>query len=355
MNNENNHKFFRVKKRRTEDGYKYFRMKKHRPDLSFEKLKRKIITGIIYVLIFAASVTAGFAMRGFIGGPFDKVTGETVQLADIETTNGKSKINVLIVGVDKSKILSDVIMVVRYDEEHNKIMAMSIPRDTYVVTNSGRTLLINSLYGVGKSSGGEGGGINEISEMVTKLTGLKINYYVQFEVGTFAKLVDELGGVQFDVPQNMNYDDPVQNLHIHLKKGPQVLNGEDAESMVRFRGYPQADLKRVEVQQDLLKALIKQKLNAAYITKIPSVYGAVRNDIKCNMELSDMLKYGKSMLSINAETDIYTCTMPTYSARDAHLLPDRKETDKIMELYFYADGPIIVNAPYEADDTEKTN
>ncbi len=355
MENNTNYKFFKLKKQKDCTRYKFFRLKKRKPNIAFEKLKRKIIIGIVYVLILAASVTAGFAMRGLKDGPFDKATGDTVQLADIETTNGKSKINVLIVGVDKSKILSDVIMVVRYDEEHNKIMAMSIPRDTYVVTNSGRTMLINSVYGVGKSSGGEGGGINAISEMVTKLTGLKINYYVQFEVGTFAKLVDELGGVEFNVPQNMDYEDPEQDLYIHLKKGNQILNGKDAESMVRFRGYPQADLKRVEVQQDLLKALIQQKLNAAYVTRIPAVYGAIRGDVKCNMDLSDMLKYGKSMLSINSATDIYTCTMPTYSANDAHLLPDRTGTDKLMEQYFYTDGPIIGNAPYEADDEESSN
>ena len=352
MNNENNHKFFRVKKQRTEDGYKYFKMKKRRTAPSFEKLKRKIIIGIVYVLIFAASVTAGFAIRGFVQGPFEEVGGDVVQISDIEETNGKSKINVLIVGVDKSKALSDVIMVVRYDEEHNKVMAMSIPRDTYV-NYKGRTMLINSVYGTGKISGGEGGGINALCEKVTTLTGLKINYYVQFEVGTFAKLVDELGGVQFNVPQNMNYDDPVQDLHIHLKKGNQILNGKDAESMVRFRGYPQADLKRVEVQQDLFKALIQQKLKLSYVTKIPTVYASIRNDVKCNMGLDEMLKYGKSMLNLNPDTDIYTCTMPTYSAHDAHLYQDRKETDKIIELYFYSDGPIIGNEPYEAE-TETT-
>jgi len=349
LNNENNHKFFRVKKQRTEDGYKYFKMKKRRPNYSFEIFKRKAITFIIYFLILCASVTAGFTIRGFKDGPFDRVTGDSVQLAEIETTNGKAKINVLIVGVDKSKYLSDVIMVVRYDEELNKVMAMSIPRDTYVNYN-GTTMLINSVYGAGKRSGGEGGGINAVSKKVTELTGLKINYYVQFEVGTFAKLVDELGGVEFNVPQNMDYEDPEQDLYIHVKKGHQILNGKDAESMVRFRGYPQADLKRVEVQQDLFKAIIQQKLSAEYITKIPSVYGAVRNDIKCNMELGDMLKYGKSMLGLDTKNGIYTCTMPTYSAMDAHLLPDRNETDKVMELYFHTDGPIINNTPYSAEE-----
>lgn len=69
--------------------------------------------------------------------------------------------------------------------------------------------------------------------------------------------------------------------------------------MVRIRRYPQADLKRVEVQRDLLKALIEQKLNAGYIAKIPSIYAAVKDDIKCNMSLTDMVMYGKWMLKLD--------------------------------------------------------
>ncbi len=347
MDNSKN-KSFKIKKRDYEPS---FQIKKHKPNYRVLNFERMILLFVVCILIISTSITGGLAMKGFIEGPFEQVGGDLVKLATIEDTNGKAKVNILVVGVDKSKFLSDVLMVVRYDEELNKIMAMSIPRDTYV-NYKGRTMLINAVYGAGKSRGGEGGGINAVSETITTITGLKINYYVQFEVGTFEKLVDELDGVYFDVPQNMNYDDPEQDLHIHVKKGYRKLTGKEAESMVRFRGYPQADLKRVEVQQDLLRELIKQKLTAAYITKIPSVYSAVKNDIKCNMGLDDMLKYAKSMLKINTETGIYTCTMPTYSAQDAHLYPDRKETDKVMELYFKTDGPIIGNAPYSAELNE---
>ena len=307
--------------------------------------KKKIVVAVVYAVIICLTVIAGITVRNFIENPFESAEG--FEMASIEETNGKVKVNVLVVGIDKTEGLSDVIMVVRYDEEHNRIAAMSIPRDTYVNYN-GRTMLINSVYGVG--------GINGVSKTVTTLTGLNINYYVQFNVGTFGELIDLLGGVEFDVPQNMNYDDPVQGLHIHLKKGKQILNGSDAESMVRFRGYPQADLKRVEVQQDLLKALIQQKLNAEYITKIPSVYSAIKDDIKCNMSLTDMLMYGKSMLSLDLSSDIYTCTMPTmFTGVDAHLYQDRTETDKIIEKEFYTDGPIIGNEPYEDEETETTD
>lgn len=309
--------------------------------------KKKLTIGIIYALIVSLTVIAGLKVRSFISKPFETV--EEFIAEEVEETAGNVKVNVLVVGVDKTEGLSDVIMVVRYDEEHNRIAAMSIPRDTYV-NYKGHTRLVNSVYGVG--------GLDGVSRVVTELTGLGINYYVQFNVGTFGKLVDLLGGVEFNVPQNMNYDDPVQDLHIHLKKGLQVLNGKDAESMVRFRGYPQADLKRVEVQQDLLRALIKQKLDAKYIAKIPTIYSQIKDDIKCNISIKDMVVYGKSMLKLDLTNGIYTCTMPTmFTGVDAHLYQDRNATDKIIETEFFDDGPIIGNKPYvtEEKDTETKN
>ncbi len=301
--------------------------------------KKKVIISSIYALIICLTIIAGIITRNFINGTvFETIEG--FEMAGIEETNGNVKFNVLIVGVDKTEGLSDVIMVVRYDEEHNRVAAMSIPRDTYV-NYKGSTMLINAVYG---TSGGKN--INGVAETVTRLTGLNINYYVQFNVGTFEKMVDLLGGVEFDVPQNMYYKDPEQDLYINLKKGLQVLNGKDAESLVRFRGYAQADLRRVEVQQDLLKELIKQKLNTKYLKDIPEIYNEIKDDIKCNMSIKDMLIYGKSMLNLDFNTGIYTCTMPNYSAGDAHLYQDRTETDKIIEKEFFDEGPIIGNKPY---------
>lgn len=74
-----------------------------------------------------------------------------------------------------------------------------------------------------------------ILNKVNEITGLNINYYIKIDNKALIKLVDILGGVEFDVPIDMNYDDKSQNLHIHLKKGLQVINGEKAEMLLRFR------------------------------------------------------------------------------------------------------------------------
>ena len=75
----------------------------------------------------------------------------------------------------------------------------------------------------------------KILNKVNKITGLNINYYITINNDALIKLVDIIGGVEFDVPINMNYDDKSQNLHIHLKKGTQIIDGEKAEMLLRFR------------------------------------------------------------------------------------------------------------------------
>ncbi|MEE1043466.1 MAG: LCP family protein, partial [Clostridia bacterium] len=126
--------------------------------------KKKVTIAVIYALIVCFTVISGIVVRNFIENPFEQAEG--FEMNEIEETNGNAKVNVLVIGVDKTEGLSDVIMVVRYDEEHNRIAAMSIPRDTYV--NYKGTRLVNSVYGAG--------GIDAVSKVVTQLTGLKINY-----------------------------------------------------------------------------------------------------------------------------------------------------------------------------------
>lgn len=306
-------------------------------------LKQKLSI-LSYILLIALTVTGGIFFGNFLAHPFEGTDGDFL-MAEIDDTGGTAKVNILIVGLDKSEGLSDVIMVARYDEEHNKLNVMSIPRDTYVRFGTSTTALINSAYSMrvrNEDGTVDKGGINLLSKKVTELTGLGINYYVIFKVGTFEALIDLLGGVEFDVPQNMNYDDPAQDLHIHINKGFQTLNGHDAEGLVRFRSYPAADLKRVEVQQDLLKAILQQKLSAEYITKIPEIYSAMQSKIMTNLTLPDMLMYAKSMLNLDLETGVSTHTMPTMFTRfDGHLTYNIQEVDRMMEEAFDVDGPIV--------------
>lgn len=101
--------------------------------------------------------------------------------------------------------------------------------------------------------------------------GIPVDYTVSVNLKGFTALVDAIGGVDFDVPINMDYDDPIQNLSIHFKKGVQHLSGADALRVVRFRhnndgsGYGSEDLGRMATQQKFLKAVAKKMLSAGNI------------------------------------------------------------------------------------------
>ena len=173
---------------------------------------------------------------------------------DMPTVSGNRKEGVytfLLVGTDMDDGNTDTIMVVSYDTKNQDINIMSIPRDT-MINEKWDIKKINSIYSR------TGNSIDSLANRVQKLIGFKPDFYVKVELEMFVELVDLVDGVEFDVPQDMNYDDDWQDLHIHLKKGVQTLNGKDAMGLVRFRRYSEGDIKRVEVQQNFIKALIKE-------------------------------------------------------------------------------------------------
>ena len=121
-------------------------------------------------------------------------------------------------------------MCLGYNPKDQKAFIVSIPRDTFIgkrINNASPQDKINFSFDEKNPQ--------KILEKVNSLTGLNIEYYVIINNNSLVKLVDILGGVEFDVPIDMNYDDRSQNLHIHLKKGVQILNGKKAEQLLRFR------------------------------------------------------------------------------------------------------------------------
>ena len=175
----------------------------------------------------------------------------------------------LLAASDQSSGNADTIMVAAYDIEAQKVGIVSVPRDTLLERGK-----INSVYHDGPEA---------LAETVTDLLGVPIDYYVTVDVSGFVALVDELGGIDFDVPVRMAYDDPTQDLHIHYEAGMQHLDGEDVLKVARCRNnsdgpgsypnnvylaYPDGDIGRTRTQQQLISAILKkalsnpQKLNA---------------------------------------------------------------------------------------------
>lgn len=303
----------------------------------FSVKKRLAVFGIsLTVLILAFMVVMGF------GGIFslnEEVGEPTENIAEVDKETGK--INVLVVGLDKDGARTDTILIATYDMDNDLVNILSIPRDTRMYVG-GRYQKINCAYAITKN--GKRKGVDGTIEAVTRLTAIPINYYVEFTFDTFREAVDALGGVDYDVPQNMNYDDPAQDLHIHLKKGYQHLDGDKAEQLVRFRKYPMGDIDRVKVQQSFIKALAEQKLNASVIGKLPDIFKVLQKDVKTNFKLSDITKYVINLRDLSSD-NINAYSLPGTSDSESYgasyWIPDMTETKKLIEETFGYDASKI--------------
>ena len=305
------------------------------------KRKNKVINKKL-VAVFGISLVvllAAFAAVMWLGGFFGTTVDEEEYIEPVSKETGV--INVLVVGLDRSEGLTDTIMVARYDLDNDKVDILSIPRDTRMYVGS-RYQKINSAYSISKN--GKKNGINGTIEAVNRLTGIPINYYIEFTCAAFRETIDALGGVDFDVPQNMNYDDPAQDLHIHLTKGPQHLDGDKAEQLVRFRRYPMGDIDRVAVQQSFLKELTSQKINMEIVAKIPELYKVLTKEIRTNITLTDAMKYALNVRDLSTENITMYSVPGTANGTDygsSYWIADMTQLGTLLEEHFDGDASKI--------------
>ena len=237
-------------------------------------------------------------------------------------TKKNEPMNFLVLVGDKSSGNTDSMMVVNYNPnsadngEAPQISIVTIPRDTNVKLKNNILPKINAAYAAG---GREHEGAMYASEVVSNLTGININYYVHINISSIKKITDMLGGVNFDVPADLRYQDPTQDLYINLKKGYQLLDGDKVEQLLRFRKpnerlysrdelkelrqfYDGSDIKRTEMQVKFIKAFIGQKLNIQYLPKFNSVLNYAFENIITNMTLSDALKLTSGVINISTDS-----------------------------------------------------
>ncbi|NJD01253.1 MAG: LytR family transcriptional regulator [Ruminiclostridium sp.] len=244
-------------------------------------------------------------------------------------------VNLLLLGLDEEGVRSDVILLANYDPGHSSLNLLSIARDTRVFAR-GKYSKINALYSAGKES--------LLAEEIRQLTGLSVNYYITMNFKGFRKLVDTLDGVMFDIPFDMDYDDPDQNLHIHLNKGIQLLTGKKAEQLVRYRkgnrhneGYIDGDIGRIKMQQDFIKAMAKQKLNLKYFTRADDIFDIFNRYFGTNINARDFTYYLPSIRNIKSE-NIHSYTLPGESAMNGEIwyfIADREKTGEMIQSNFY--------------------
>lgn len=209
---------------------------------------------------------------------------------------------------------TDTMLLASYDVTNQKATVMSIPRDTMVNIpyDIKRINAVYNYYGQGEK------GIQHLYKEISQLVGFEPDYQVIVEWEAVGKIVDAMGGVYFDVPRNMNYDDPFQDLHIHQTKGYRLLTGDDAMQVLRYRhdndrryGYPDGDIGRIATQQGLLKAMVQQLLQLKNIGKVQELAKVFQECVETDLSFQNILWFAKSAYlgGLKVE-DVNFVTMP---------------------------------------------
>ena len=241
-------------------------------------------------------------------GPAETAPGETAPIETGPVRERREQVyTCLIFGMDDGNGNTDTIMVATFDVPNQKIGLMSIPRDTVVRQDrSAAWNKINAAYA--------DGGVEQLDQELEELLGFPIDYYVKIKLSAFEKLVESVGGVWFDVPVDMDYDDPYQDLNIHISKGYQLLNGEQAMQVVRYRqsnsNDSYGDTGRASTQQAFMKAMLSQVLAGADLGSIPTLADVLFNYVETNASLNDIIFFGKSLLGVDLDTALSTATLP---------------------------------------------
>lgn len=206
---------------------------------------------------------------------------------------------------------TDTMLIASYDVTNQKATVMSIPRDTMVNVNWD-VKKINSVYNMH----GQGDkGIAALYKEVSQLVGFEPDYQVIVEWEAVGKLVDAIGGVNFDVPYEMSYHDPYQDLVIEQSKGYRLLDGDDAMQVIRWRkndgGNGIGDSGRMEIQQDFLKAVIKQMMQPKNVLNIGKISKVFQENVETDLSLQNILWFGQQAFSggLSVE-DVTFLTMP---------------------------------------------
>lgn len=247
-----------------------------------------------------------------------------------------NRINILLFGLDDgdpdnpgSPRRSDTMMVASLNPADKTVNILSIPRDSKVNIpgRPGYDKITHAFF-----YGGPSLAVRTVEENFH----IPINYYITIDWKAFIRVVDILGGVNLNVEHDMNYDDPYENLSIHLNKGYQHLNGKQSGEYVRYRHDELGDIGRVQRQENFIKALTSQMLQAGTILKLPALITTISQYIQTDMNMYTMAKIANLLKDMKADF-LYCQMVPGDFATINELsywLPDMAKLQKIVDSKF---------------------
>ena len=343
-----------------------------------KKIKKKkhiLLKILLFILLIMILFIGGFVgYSTYKNGWGVKGMIQTAMGQDAKKLENLEPFTVLIMGVseDISVKLTDTIIVASYNPKTQKATLLSIPRDTFVGANKNKATSydkINALYQTKTKE--KDTSPEKTLDAVNKITGLNITYYVVVSNNALVQLVDAIGGVEFDVPIDMNYDDSSQELYIHLDKGYQKLNGEQAEWLVRFRhnnngtSYPSSygdnDLGRMKTQREFLKVVAKQLIQLKNITKLGTFIDIFKENVQTNISnwslMKDYIPYIIDFDTENIQTESLPGNPTSFGPyKLAFFLHDEKKTRELVDSLFKEQNKALeTDEENTSENAEATN
>ncbi len=263
----------------------------------------------------------------------------------------QQRINVLLLGADSSverieagmNFRTDTMILVSVNFAEHKVDMISIPRDSYVRINGGETKnKINAAFTFG--GGADGDGYEYAVNTVEHLLGVDIDYYVGFGMNVVKKVVDAVGGVDYDVDIAMTMNGR------RLEKGMQHLTGQQVLDYCRYRKGGRGDVDRVDRQQRMLFTMYEQMLSAKKVASIPAVYRAVQSEIDTNLtvpQIATLAYFGKDLTMDEIERHVIPGNGQYVGDRSYYLIYQNEKNDLIREI-FGVEGPFDETMTVEA-------
>lgn len=284
-----------------------------------------ILILVIYIGFVSAASLAGNKQVKFAFW----TRGEAVKASAVQ--------NFVVAGIDQEGLRTDVILFCQYNNLTKKLNLLQIPRDTKIDTKRSDKK-INSAYG-------SNGGIETLINEIGTITNVTPDKFVVINFKAFRELIDEIGGVDINVPFRMYYHDPFQNLTIDLMPGEQHLNGKQSEMYMRFRqnddgtGYKNGDIDRIEAQKQFYSKVADKLLNVKNVFKTHKLLKIFNDNVKMNFTGDEILSYIGKITSFKKE-NLAIHTLPgegKYINGVSYYVHDKDKTKQIMEEYFSFD------------------
>lgn len=237
--------------------------------------------------------------------------------------------NFLIAGHDRVAVNTDVLIVASFDTKNNSLNLVQIPRDTYADYTTAAYRKINGALSVylNETHYDYDKSMEMLMDFLMKNLNIKLDYYALIDLDILREMVDAIGGVYLTVPADMDFVDPTEGsgFEIHLKAGPQLLNGEQAEQFVRFRyGYVQADIGRNDAQKIFMAAFLQQYKKNLNISTLTKTVESMIKHVTTNLSVADCVFFAKEALELDM-SKVVMVNMPG---------SDVREKDGLQQWYF---------------------